>query len=347
MKTVQQIYEEMRAAFAEKAGFIPSEGCDCAVRLYALAAQVQALSAQAEWVLDQSFPQTAQGAYLDSHARMRGLTRRAASKAVGTLRFVAKDSAALDCTIPVGTVCMTSGGVRFETTEASVLKAGEAWVDVAAQAVEAGAAGNAVALSVTLMSLPPVGIAQCSNPAAFTLGAEAEDDESLRSRILASYERLPNGANAAYYEREALRVPGIAAAKAVGRARGVGTVDVYAATAEGVPSEEQLAAITAALEEKREIAVDVCVLAPTLKTVNVSAALAAEDFEAAKANAERALRAFFTGEKLGKSVLTAELLSLIFAAEGVENCHLSAPGVDVAVGETELPVLGTLSITEM
>ncbi len=55
----------------------------------------------------------------------------------------------------------------------------------------------------------------------------------------------------------------------------------------------------------------------------------------------------FTGEKLGKNVLTAELLSLIFAAEGVKNCRLSAPGAAVAVGETELPVLGTLTLTKM
>lgn len=347
MKTVQEIYEEMKAVFAEKAGFMPAEGCDAAVRLYALAAQVYALSVQTDWVLGQSFPQTARGKYLDSHALMRGLTRTAAVKAKGLLRFAAKDTAALTCTIPAGTVCMTAEGVRFETTERATLNAGESWVDVPAQAVEAGKGGNAVALSVTLMSLPPVGIAKCSNPAAFTGGAEAEDDESLRARILASYARLPNGANAAYYEEEALKFPEIAAAKAIGRARGIGTVDLYAATAEGAPSAELLAEIEAAIAKKREIGVDVRVLAPTTKTVNVSAAIAAEDFAAAKAKAEAAVRDFFTGEKLGRSVLTAQLLSRICGVEGVENCRISAPAADLAIAATELAVLGTLSITEM
>lgn len=70
---------------------MPSEGCDSAVRLYALAAELQSLLMQADWVLDQSFPQTAQGMYLDYHAETRGITRAAAEKAVGTLRFAAAD----------------------------------------------------------------------------------------------------------------------------------------------------------------------------------------------------------------------------------------------------------------
>ena len=83
MKEWTEIYEQMRGTFAQRAGFVPSEGCDSAVRLYALAAELQSLLMQADWVLDQSFPQTAQGTYLDYHAETRGITRAAAEKAVG------------------------------------------------------------------------------------------------------------------------------------------------------------------------------------------------------------------------------------------------------------------------
>ena len=81
MKEWTEIYEQMRGTFAQRAGFVPSEGCDSAVRLYALAAELQSLLMQADWVLDQSFPQTAQGMYLDYHAETRGITRAAAEKA--------------------------------------------------------------------------------------------------------------------------------------------------------------------------------------------------------------------------------------------------------------------------
>ena len=350
MKEWTEIYEQMRGTFAQRAGFVPSEGCDSAVRLYALAAELQSLLMQADWVLDQSFPQTAQGMYLDYHAETRGITRGAAEKAAGTIRFAAADKVTAACPIEKGTVCMTAEGVRFETTEDAAIAVGSQWVDVPAQAVEAGAGGNVIAGTVTLLSAMPVGVVQCTNPAAFSGGCDAESDEALRGRVLASYQRLPNGANAAYYEQEAMRFPGVAAAKAVGRARGIGTVNVVIATHAGVPDAALLAAVETDLQKKREIAVDVKVLAPTVETVAVTAALKAAPgytFAEVKAGAQSALEALFTGELLGKSVTTARLLTLLCGVEGVENVHLTAPAADVAVGSTELPMLGTVTLSEL
>lgn len=48
--------------------------------------------------------------------------------------------------------------------------------------------------------------------------------------------RMPNGANAAFYQQEALSFPEVAAATVVARPRGVGTVDVFLATAAGLPT---------------------------------------------------------------------------------------------------------------
>ena len=350
MKEWTEIYEQLRGTFAQRAGFVPSEGCDSAVRLYALAAELQSLLMQADWVLDQSFPQTAQGTYLDYHAETRGITRGAAEKAAGVIRFAAADKVAAACPIEKGTVCMTAEGVRFETTEDAAIAVGSQWADVPAQAVEAGAGGNVIAGTVTLLSAMPVGVVQCTNPAAFSGGCDAESDEALRGRVLASYQRLPNGANAAYYEQEAMRYPGVAAAKAVGRARGIGTVNVVIATHAGVPDAALLAAVETDLQKKREIAVDVKVLAPTVKTVAVTAALKAAPgytFAEAKAGAQSALEALFTGGLLGKSVTTARLLTLLCGVEGVENVHLTAPAADVAVDATELPMLGTVTISEL
>ena len=350
MKEWTEIYEQMRGTFAQRAGFVPSEGCDSAVRLYALAAELQSLLMQADWVLDQSFPQTAQGMYLDYHAETRGITRGAAEKAAGVIRFAAADKVTAACPIEKGTVCMTAEGVRFETTEDVAIAVGSQWVDVPAQAAEAGAGGNVIAGTVTLLSAMPVGVVQCTNPAAFSGGCDAESDEALRRRVLASYQRLPNGANAAYYEQEAMRYPGVAAAKAVGRARGIGTVNVVIATHAGVPDAALLAAVETDLQRKREIAVDVKVLAPAVETVAVTAALKAAPgytFAEAKAGAQSALEALFTGGLLGKNVTTARLLTLLCGVEGVENVHLTAPAADVAVGSTELPMLGTVTISEL
>lgn len=245
---------------------------------------------------------------------------------------------------------MTSGGVRFETTEKATLAKGETYVDVPASAVEAGASGNAIAGAIHLMSVYPVGITQCTNPEAFSGGSDEESDEKLRERVLASYKRLPNGANAAFYEQEAMSFPNVAAAKAVGRARGIGTVDVYVSTHAGAPDEKLLGEIEAVLQKKREIAVDVEVKAPTEKTVNMSAELTAEQgwtMQEITNAATAALQAYFTGERLGEAVYTAKLANILYGVEGVKNCHLLTPSADVSVSATELPVLGTVTITEI
>ena len=76
MKTAEEIYQELLSAFGERTGLEPREGCDLSARLYAVAAQVCALYIQADWVVRQAFPQTAEGDCLDRHAQLRGLERK-------------------------------------------------------------------------------------------------------------------------------------------------------------------------------------------------------------------------------------------------------------------------------
>ena len=92
MKTTEEIYQTLLAAFAQRAGFTPEADCDLAVRLYAAAAELQALGIQSEWVLDQSFPQTATGEELEKHGFLRGIARNPARQASGTLRFSVQEA---------------------------------------------------------------------------------------------------------------------------------------------------------------------------------------------------------------------------------------------------------------
>jgi len=349
MKSIETIYQEMLDAFGRRSGYRPGDTCDLAVRLYAMAAQVHALLVQAEWVTKQSFPQSAAGEYLDYHAQTRGLQRGEAAAAEGVIRFYAPQSAAAELPIPAGTVCLTGAGVRFETIADAAIPAGETQTDVPARAMERGSAGNVSAHTVTLMAVAPAGVAMCDNPFAFTDGADGEDDESLRQRILESFRRLPNGANAAFYEQEAMSFPDVAAAKAVGRARGIGTVDVYVSAIGGVPDEALLTKVADHLQEKREIAVDVQVLAPALRQVEITAAItpaAGYTYAEAAAEAEQTLRNLFTGALLGKGVKLAELGDLLYHLKSVDNYALTAPAADIVGEEGVLPVLGSITLEE-
>lgn len=350
MKTVDEIYGEMAAVFAQQTGLEAGTAGDLAVRLYAVAAQVYSLYLQAEWTKRQCFPQTAEGEYLDLHAALRGVERKSAAPAKGTIRFSVPAAAQSDRTIPVGTVCMTAGLVRFETTEEAVLEAGSLYADVPAQALEAGAAGNAAAGTILTMAVAPAGVAACTNPAAFAGGVDAEDDESLRIRVLDTFRRLANGANAAYYQQTAMAFEEVAAATVLPRKRGVGTVDVVIATAAGTPGEDLLEQVEEKLQKAREIAVDVAVSAPVTQTVNVSAQVkAAEGRDGAQVRnaVKQAVQGWFTGERLSRPVLLAELGSVIYAVEGVENYAITAPAADIAAVAGTLPVLGTLTVGEM
>ena len=161
---------------------------------------------------------------------------------------------------------------------------------------------------------------------------------------------MPNGANAAFYEQGALSFEGVAAAVAVPRPRGRGTVDVVVSAPSGTPSAELLAELTDYFEARREIAVDVQVKAPAAVEMDVSAELAVRegaDFSAVKAAAEQALASFFSGRRLGGPVLLAELGDLLYHVEGVENYRLLAPAADLAAEDGTLPMLGRVTVTEM
>ena len=350
MRTIETIYEGLLADFRARVGFTPEAGCDLAVRLWAAAAELQALEMQADWVLDQSFPQTAQGTFLDRHGTMRGLERLKAVRSGGVLRFSVAAAPAMDIAIPAGTVCMTAAEVRVRTTEDAVLAAGQLRVEVPAEAVEPGSSGNLVPGTVRFLTACPVAVTAVNNLRAFTGGTDEEDDEAFRARILESYQRLPNGANTAWYEATAMGHPGVTAAKAVGRAEGPGTVNVYVTGEGGLPGEELLAGLQAEFREKREIAVTVKALAPTSKTVDVSVQVAPRegaDKAAVLSSARKAVTDFFSGRLLGRAVLLAELGSRLYELEGVENYRFTAPAEDIPADSTVLPVLGTLRVTEL
>ncbi len=350
MKSMEELYGQMMAAFAKRTGLEASGAGDLAVRLYAVAAEVYSLYIQADWVVRQCFPQSADGEYLERHAFLRGVTRRGAAKAQGSIRFTVDSPLGADLTIPAGTVCMTAGLVRFETAEAANLAAGASWVEAPARAIEPGAAGNVAAGSILSMAVAPVGVSRCSNPQPFVGGVDEEGDEALRKRVLDTYKRLPNGANAAFYQQGALSFSQVAAASVIPRKRGIGTVDVVIATDAGVPDGELIAQVQDYFETRREIAVDVLVRAPTPKAVNVTVQVKAaegQDKASLLKRVESTLAGYFNGKGLGRNVLRADLGKLVYDVEGVANYVVSSPAADVAVAADELPTLGTVEVVEL
>ena len=167
--------------------------------------------------------------------------------------------------------------------------------------------------------------------------------------ISASFKRLPNGANAAFYEREALSFDQVAAAAVVSRPRGVGSVDIVPATLAGAPDAALLKQLQDYFEERREIAVDLKVRAPQTVTVNIGVQVEPEEGRNTAEvldRVETAVRNWFTGKLLGQDILRARLGHLIYSCDGVANYVITAPAADVPVEKDHLPILGTLTVGE-
>ena len=163
MITLEEIYQGLAAEFQAQTGKTAGSSSELAVRFYAVAAQIYSLYVQGEWTRRQCFPQTASGEDLDKHAQLRGVARRQAAKATGTVRVYVNGQQETTTEIPEGTVCMTADGVRFLTTRAVTVAAQAEHADAPVIAGEAGAAGNVGANTIVFMALPPVRVTACAN----------------------------------------------------------------------------------------------------------------------------------------------------------------------------------------
>lgn len=103
------------------------------------------------------------------------------------------------------------------------------------------------------------------------------------------------------------------------------------------------------LQAQRELCVDLQVLSPRSRSINVTVTVypdPAYDGDAVCNEVRTRLKAYFSGTRLGKRVLRAELSDIIYSTEGVVNYSLSVPTADVSIDPDMLPRLGTLRVTK-
>ena len=324
MDSFEQILQRMEAEYEEKSGGKVEDVSEVGLRLRVLAGELHRLGASLDWLERQAFPQTATGAQLDLHGAQRGVARRAASHATGTVSFSRYLPLSFDLVVPQGTVCAISGEpvVEYETTQDAVLEA-----------------GNAAAGYVTTLVSAPTGINYASNQEAITGGRDPEEDDTYRRRVLDSIVRGGSGANAGYYQEIALAQPGVTLAQAVPRAGGAGTVTVYLWGEGAAPSGEVIAAVKAELEAQREIGVTVTVTAAQVLNlpIPVKVKLPSEvDFTWATAQVQQAVTAYFDTLGIGEAYLLTDITRAVLEAVPAEKVEFGAGLVEIS------PMNGTL-----
>ncbi|MGE5552820.1 MAG: baseplate J/gp47 family protein [Betaproteobacteria bacterium] len=196
----------------------------------------------AQEVLRRGFASTTFGEYLDLRCEEHGITRRAATKATGQVKF----SGAAGTVVPAGTRVATpadpaSGAtaVEFATTADVTLDGtGADYADV--EAVEAGTSGNVPAGAISILVTPVAGVSAVTNLAATDGGLDTEDDASLLARYLQRVRNPSAGGNKADYEAWAMEVAGVGGASVVPVRDGPGTVSVAIINADKEPADQAL-----------------------------------------------------------------------------------------------------------
>lgn len=330
----------------EPSANVASDG-DFALRANATGAAIEGLYQHQEWIARQIFPDTADADLMERHASLRGLTRKAARAATGSMTFSGTPASA----VPAGTEAKTAAGVAFVTTGAGVIGGGGT-VSLAAQAVVVGMAGNQPALVSLSLTAAPAGVLSTASVVTMTGGTDTETDGALLARLLYIMRNPPQGGAAHDYVIWAKDVPGVGEVYAYPLRRGLGTIDVLITTAGGLPDAQLLADVQDYVAARAPVGADFVALAPVLVPVAVTSTVvlaAGATLPAVSLAISDALTAYFATLTPGATVYLSRLRALISGVSGVLDFNLTAPAANVAstvdTTHIELLSLGVVTLT--
>ena len=300
-----------------------------------------------------NFAQTSWGEYLDMRAAEHGLERRAANYAIGTLTVTGNG------TIPAGSIFATENGTRF-TAVAETVVTSSATIDIVA--AKAGASGNVAAGTIIKIPLSIAGIQSCVNEAATYDGYDAEDDDTLKERLLDKVRHPATSGNPYEYVQWALEVVGVGAARCVRCPYGPGTVKVVVVDSNfETANAELLERVYEHINSRRPVGIlngQLYVVSASPVVINVSADITGTiDADAFRDSLQEYFSAMikrtlsnYQGAADGGLVSVAKIGSLILTAGGADTYDMDTLLVndsndDIALDVEQLPTIGEINFT--
>lgn len=305
----------------------------CAVNQYA----------HQSWQFRQIFPDTADSEYLERHAGIHGIRRRAGTYATGDATITGEIGTVLPSNLAI-----QCGSLRYYTTESAAIgEQGKVVVKISAE--REGDFYNIRSTPAVLLS-PPNGVS--SNCVAFAYGGvDAENDEQLLSRLLDKLRYPAAGGNARDYRTWALSIDGVFDAFVFPLRRGLGTVDVAIIAEQGLPSAEVVAKVQDYIEDVRPVtAKNVRVFVPDIQDVNIHVAVKLHGIskEEAEKRISTALAHYFSAVAPAQDVVISQIEAAISNVKGVVDRRLITP-VSNQIAQTESRLdwfrLGTVEVS--
>lgn len=294
-----------------------------------------------DWIARQVFPDTAEAEELSRWAAIWGVPRLPAGPAAGSVAATGTP----DTVIPAGTVWQRSDGALFASAADATLVAGAATVALTAQ--EAGAAGNTAAGSTLTLATPLAGVTSTGlTTAGLTGGADEEDDERLRARLLDRIQQPPHGGAFFDYEAWALSVPGITRAWVRPLYLGPGTVGIYVVADEStpiIPTQETIDAVQGVIDLVRPVTADVTVFAPVPVALDLTLRVYPDTAAVRAAVAAEVSDFLYREAAPGATILLSRLRESISSAAGEYTHEIQSPVLDVHHQPGQIAALGTLT----
>lgn len=296
---------------------------------------------------------TSSGTDADSWAADFGFPRLAAIAATGQVTF-SRFTATNQASIALGTVVQTADGTQqyvviADTTQTAynagtqtyVIPAGTASAVVTVQAVNAAAAANVSAGSISVLGQALAYVDTVSNAAAFVNGADAESDTAYRARFVSYIASLPRATKTAVGFAITSIKPGINYTLTENQTyAGVtqfGYFFVVVDDGTGSPSGSFLSAVSNAIDAYRPLNSSFGVFAPVVITaaVNLTLTTSAGFVRATVVAAvNAALLAYINSLPIGATLNYTRIASVAYGVAGVSNVS----GVTINSGTTDLPV---------
>ncbi|MCA8045469.1 baseplate J/gp47 family protein [Burkholderia arboris] len=317
-----------------------------------------------DWIAKQAVPWTATDEYLVGWGALKNVYQKGATPASGTATF--QGSAGVP--IPSGTTVVRGDG-RTYVVQASGAVGGGGSVTVALTDSQPGAAGNCDAGTVLSLGTAIPGI-QSSGvaAAAFTGGADVENTDALRTRVIAAFQSVPQGGDQNDYILWATAVPGVSRAWCAPNGFGAGTVVLYfmmdqAESAHsgfpqgtnGVASSETRTAgkatgdqliVANAIYEVQPVTALMYACAPNNNPVNFSISGLSTASSSTRAAVSAAISDVFLRKgSPGGTVDISDINSGIAAVPGTSGFVITVPAGNIVSVTGYLPTLGTVTFS--
>ena len=295
------------------------------------------------WISRQIFAETADDEELERIGTEFGVFRKAASRAVGIVRFNGTDGVL----IPAGTKVRRADGWEYATDVDGTIAS--TFATIAVTSTTAGAAGDAPAYTALTLVAAIAGVQSAAvvNPGGdITGGADLESDDDLRARIRQRRRQSPRGGGPGDYERWALEVPNVERAWALRQHTGPGTVGVTFLTDGGaVPSAGKVTEVQTYIDARRPLTANVTVFAPATQAIAITMTLT-PNTAAVRAAVTAALADFFNRVAgPGTTIYRSQLSEAISGAAGETNHVLTVPASDTTVPAGTIATLGTVTFS--